>query len=62
MEKQNDEVEQLKLELRKKDQQLAKLEKVMVEKVALLMKQQHQVEKERVARPKVVTAADQLED
>ena len=62
MEKQNDEVEQLKLELRKKDQQLVKLEKVMVEKVALLMKQQQHAEKERVARPKVVTAADQLED
>jgi hypothetical protein len=42
--------------------QLAKLEKVMVEKVALLMKQQQQAEQERVARPKVATAADQLED
>ena len=60
--KTTDEVGELKQQLAEKDQQMAKLEKVMVEKVALLMKKQQQVEKERVARPKVVTAADQLED
>jgi len=60
--KTTDEVEELKQQLAQKDRQLAKLEKVMVEKVALLMKQQQQAEQERVARPKVATAADQLED
>lgn len=59
--KTTDEVEELKQQLAQKDRQLAKLEKVMVEKVALLMKQQQKAEQERVARPKVVTAADQLE-
>jgi chromosome segregation ATPase len=53
--KTTDEVGELKQQLAEKDQQMAKLEKVMVEKVALLMKKQQQVEKERVARPRVVT-------
>lgn len=60
--KTTDEVEELKQQLAQKDRQLAKLEKVMVEKVALLMKQQQKAEQERVARPKVITAADQLEE
>ena len=60
--KTTDEVEELKQQLAQKDRQLAKLEKVMVEKVALLMKKQQQVEKERVTRPRVKTAADQLQD
>ena len=60
--KTTDEVEELKQQLAQKDRQLAKLEKVMVEKVALLMKKQQQAAKKRAARPKVTTAADQLED
>jgi hypothetical protein len=50
-----DEVAQLKAELAKKDQQMEKLAKVTAEKVAQLVKGQR-----RVARPKVVTAADML--
>ena len=40
MEKQNDEVEQLKLELKKKDDQIEKLTVETAEKVALLMRGQ----------------------
>jgi len=60
--KTTDEMEELKQQLAQKDRQLDKLEKVMVEKVALLMKQQQQAEQERVTRPRVKTAADQLQD
>ena len=60
--KTTDEVEELKQQLAQKDRQLVKLETVMAEKVALLMKQQQKAEQERVTRPRVATAADQLED